>query len=222
MKLRSSLALTLIEFLLAMTIFATIAVSLYATFFSGIQISKKAKHFEAFYRNIRFTVDTMQYDLENMVLFQFDLNPPVYAFSGDSESFTLIVPTESGIKKVSYFLDDPKNVRIHTVQLGMHTAKNVAIQANESSHQIPVSVLIRQEQSWGHEPDNEILNKQILKDSLKISYASWEEENLVWNNEWKNALFPLGVRIQMTFADPSDDKNKVQIDKIIYIPWGST
>jgi|CXWL01.1.fsa_nt_gi type II secretory pathway pseudopilin PulG len=222
MKLKSSLALTLIEFLLAMAIFATIAVSVYSTFLTGIQISKKAKNFEGFYRNIRFTIEAIQNDLENMVPYQFKTqDPPVLAFYGDEHSFHLIVPTESGLKKIHYFLSDPTHVHIHKTQLGMHTAKNVAITTGEISNQKQTSVLIRQEQPWGQTPNDEILNKQILNNSWRVSYASWDEDKLIWNNEWIDPAFPIGIQIQMTFVDPSDSDHNIPINKIIYIPFGS-
>lgn len=223
MKLKSSLALTLIEFLLAMAIFATIAVSVYSTFSTGIQISKKAKNFEDFYRNIRFTIEAIQNDLENMLPFQFDTqNPPLFSFYGDEHSFHLIVPTESGLDKIHYFLSDSANGNIHKVQIGTHTKKNVAVKTQETRNQKLVSALIRQGQAWGKNSHDEILNKNILNGSWKISYGYLDDGSLAWSNEWSKPFFPISIRIQMTFVDPLDPTHNIPINKIVYIPLGLT
>lgn len=223
MKYRSSNALTLIEFLLAITIFATVALSVYATFFNGIQISKKAKNFETFYRNIRFTLDTIQYDLENMLPYQFDTqDPPVTAFSGNANSFNLISGTDNSFKRIRYLLINPQEARIHSVQIGLHTSKNVSVQTGDLSNQPQVSYLIRQEEDWGKPPVDEVLNKQIIQQDWKISYCSIDQDNnLIWKNEWNEITFPSAVKIELSFLDPDDPKHKIHLVKTIYIPLGA-
>ncbi len=218
---KKNAALTLIEFLLAFAIFGIIALCLYGTFFSGLQISKRSENFEKSFRSIRWTLDTIQFDLENMVPYHSkDQNPSNMAFSGSNKDFSLVVPTDSGLKRIHYFLVDPQNAHIHTVQIGQHTSKNVAVTTNQMSNQQQTSYLIRQEQGWGQKVQDEVLNKQIIKNSLKISYGFMDKDVLTWTNEWKDDFFPLSVRFQIAFLDPENPKHSIPIQKTIIIPTG--
>ncbi len=217
MKIKSNMAFTLIEFLIAFAIFSTIALSVYGTFYSGMQINKKAKNFELFYRNIYWSFDLIQRDLENMVAFN-DADKSLKAFSGNADGFSLVIPTNSGLKKVSYRLSEPNKIQVHKTQLGYHTSKNVPITTGHIQNEDQINYLVRQEQSWGQiSPEDEILNKQVLNNSLKISYASADKETVLWHEEWTDDGFPVGVRLEMTFIDPDNPKHSVVIRKIIPI-----
>ena len=219
MKTKPDIALTLIEFLVAFAIFSTIALSVYGTFYSGMQINKRTKNFENFYRSIYWTFDIVQRDIDNMVRFNMS-NPdnPQESFSGDATGFSLIVPSEAGFKRISYRLAEPNEAHIHKVQIGFHTSRNISLTTGHIQNQEHTNYLIRQEEIWGkNSSKEEILNRHIVSNSLKISYASLDKDSLEWKNEWTDDSFPIAIRLEMTFLAPENPKESVVIQKTIPI-----
>jgi prepilin-type N-terminal cleavage/methylation domain-containing protein len=84
---------TIIELLLGLAIFATIALSLYATFANGIRIHRKSQSVEDIYRDARMAIDILTLDLENMV--------PYYKPAEDYDHIFKTIVRESMTKNVA-------------------------------------------------------------------------------------------------------------------------
>ncbi len=64
-------AFTLIELILGLSIFSIISLCLYGVFSGGIQVNRKSKNQNDFYREIRMSFSLMEKELENMVSYGF-------------------------------------------------------------------------------------------------------------------------------------------------------
>ncbi len=69
-------AFTLIELLLGLSIFALIALSVYSVFWGGMRMTRKAKHLNPIYREMRLALDLLSVELENMVPYDFSGSTP--------------------------------------------------------------------------------------------------------------------------------------------------
>ena len=65
---KNSTAFTLLELLLAVTIFAVIATALYSSFFAGIRIFRRAQVTMEFHQDIRLVTEELAFDLRNSLL----------------------------------------------------------------------------------------------------------------------------------------------------------
>ena len=251
-KILEETGFTIIEFLLAFGIFAVIAVSLYATFFNGVRLDKKAQVLESFFHDIRCSLDAVALDVENMLPYRFgavvtsgvkirygevkDLawgkdasqdNEEERAFSGDDKSFSLLLSTDTGIKRVRYYLATPQEVSVHTEGVARGTVRGLSWGDKNDSEE-KISLFVREELPFGEpktdDPENgsdvEVLSKKVLEHGLKITYATLEEDKLVWKDEWRENFFPLGIRLTLTMVDPEDASSSVVVEKNILVPMG--
>ena len=117
---------TLIELIVGLAIFAVIALTLYSTFAQGINLNRRARHADNMCREIRWALETIALDLENMVEYQYvdaTTGEARGSFTGDETSLSFILPTDSGLKKIRYYLKSPEDVEVHQVIVN-RTARN--------------------------------------------------------------------------------------------------
>ena len=212
---------------------AIMSVSLYLTFANGIAINRKAQRLEDFYREARWTLDTMTLELEVMTNYKYQdfYQHRQGGFRGELHSMVLIFPTDSGIRWVRYALRDREEVKVHQVLVGTHTKGNTEMTLVEEK-QAAVQWLVREEGPASNlfHPDNpkidnvEILSRHIPLEGLKFSYAFKDPERkdspLSWREQWGLAHHPAGIRIEITFIDPQGDAAPLNIKKDILIPTG--
>src|SRR3989338_7576018 len=107
---------TIIELLIALSIFAVIAVTLYSTFFAGISVWKRSEDKSGTYQDIRVVFDDIARDLKNMVYFTKE-KESAYVFVGMPKKVIFMTleeyateSMESGkeVARVSYSFDDTK------------------------------------------------------------------------------------------------------------------
>lgn len=197
---------TLIELLIALSIFAIIAITLYSTFFAGISVWKRSGDNSDAYQNIRIVFEDMARDIKNMIYFTKD-KESMYVFSGMPGEIILMTLKEGAsekmepnkeLAKVAYSFDDIKNE------------------------------LIRQEAGIAFGFDVKKAGKEVLLENLedfKFEYcydSGDEDEPYLWQEEWKdeNAKTPRGIRITASLKTGKNAKEMSKITRVIFIPTG--
>ena len=223
---------TLIEALLGILIFSIIASSLYGVFHSGLQINRRSEDVNQIYREIRWSLERMSKDLGNMASYDFsNSDAKKTAFTATDGKISFIIPTEEGLKVVSYFLRDPQEDSIYKVIVGKHSEKNssVTVRYEEKEN---LQLLVREEKPFedifrladNQKIDEEIFSPNVKTGSLKFSYAYFagKEDNgkIVWRDHWSGKYIPSGVRIEMTFVKNNKTSEPVTIQKDVFIPIG--
>ncbi|MFA5261178.1 MAG: prepilin-type N-terminal cleavage/methylation domain-containing protein, partial [Candidatus Omnitrophota bacterium] len=234
---RRSRGFTFLEILLALSLVSVLAGSLYATYASGIQIHKRAQKLEQWSRSAFWSFDAMALDLENMLPYHSPAGAasvPDDFFEGTSSGLKLLCSTEEGMKEVRYFLKDADYGTVHKVIVGSRSrAVNAPITIEMSEHS-RVQFLAREERAFPAEGGQsemplgeglEILNRYVLKDSLKFSFAettraaAWGD--IQWETAWKKPALPSLVRIEMTLVNPQAPEETVNLQKDVFIPAGA-
>ena len=230
---RSSLTgFTLIEILLGLTIFSIIAVSLYSTFSSGIQLSRRSDDSGRIYREATLIFDRLATDLQSAQYYSFDNSyPQLLAFAGAGDQLTFFVPSEKGLRSVSYFLRDPQNDFVYKTIIAKRSARPQTIISNFEEKESR-DLLVREErpfvdflqQSPEPSPDREILSSRIQEGSLKFSYAYLKKQGealeTVWQDSWSLHYPPSGVRVTLTFVNSEKSKGPVTLTRDLFIPAG--
>jgi hypothetical protein len=222
--LHKQTAFTLIEFLLAFSIFAVISLTIYAVFFNGIQISRKSQSLGDSLSEMQWSFSTIASDLENMVSYTMsDAEEKHPSFLGNSTGFTFWIATSDGLRRVKYSIASLEEVQIHTVEVGNRRAKKVSIK-NSSSTQLSTVYLLRSETPLTNDPgfseEEEILTRKIIAGSWKISYAAKEKDSIVWKDQLEDDVPPLGLRISTQFVNSSDLDHPFAVQQNLMVPIG--
>lgn len=223
---------TLIEVVLGLSIFAITALTFYAIFSNGLRINDRAAASEQLYRELRWSLDTLTLDLENMVPYE-GYNAGVGAFEGTEQTLSLIRPTAEGLKIIRYSLQNPEQTKIFETRMGERSSKNKPIIVNYTQEE-KIEFLVREEQQFsesggsesdaGNEP--EILSTHIQPGSLRFSYGYRGEDQgqtpqLVWKDDWSDVHFPALVRVELGFVEPGQSQVALSVKKDILVPAGS-
>ena len=102
---------TLVELLLAMTLFSIIAVTIYSTFRSGITAWRKVEEVSSTYKDLRLVLDRISVELRNsqdMGIFDFEGTGDKLTFVSVLDKYRPDVGREPVIAKISYFLEAEK------------------------------------------------------------------------------------------------------------------
>ena len=119
-------AFTLIELLLGLSIFSVVSLCLYASFSTGIHLSRRSEKNNKIYREIRWALEQMSLDLENAVFYDFSNSyPGKLSFIGEDEKISFLLPSDEGLKVVSYYHMKPSESKIHQTLIGKTYSKNV-------------------------------------------------------------------------------------------------
>src|SRR3972149_5589222 len=96
----SHASFTFIELLIALSIFAVVAVTLYSTFFAGISVWKRSGDSSGIYQDIRIVFDDMARDLKNMIYFTKE-KESAYAFTGMPQQIAFMTLAEYASEKMT-------------------------------------------------------------------------------------------------------------------------
>lgn len=223
---------TLIELILGFSIFALIGITLYAVFSNGVRINSRADQSEQIYREMRWSLDNLTLDLENMVNYESYRNE-LGPFRGNEQSLSFALPSDQGLKIIRYSVQPPEQSKIFKTQIGEHTTKNKPIIVNYSEEQkieflvreeIPFFVAAGSDTEQPGEPD--VLSTHIEPGSLRFSYGYQEKNNgqtgeIAWKNEWADVHYPAAVRVEMNLVDPDNPGEPLIVRKDIFVPAGS-
>lgn len=223
---------TLIEILLAMTIFSLIGLSLYGTFQSGIAINRRSEAIDQVTRESSWALDQLTRDLENMTGYDFSNSyPKLSACDGRANKITLILPVHDRLKAVTYFLTSPGNSFIYQTIMGRHTLKNVAL-TNRVQQEGRLNLFVREEtdfvdylqSSETKKTQRDVLSARVIEGSLKFSYGYLQGEgpsaSILWKDSWKGQYIPSRVRVEVAFRGSGKDEKPVIFKKDLFIPTG--
>ncbi|MDD5680592.1 MAG: prepilin-type N-terminal cleavage/methylation domain-containing protein [Candidatus Omnitrophica bacterium] len=199
-------AFTFIELLIALSIFAVVAVTLYSTFFAGLSVWKRSGDGSDVYQDIRTVFDDMARDFRNMIYFTKD-KESMYIFSGMPKEIILMTLEEGAsekmepyreVVKVTYSFDDTKGE------------------------------LIRQRAALAFGFDLKKAEKEVLLKDLgdfKFEYCYYsgdEDEPYLWQEEWKDEdeKTPRGIRITAVLKNGKGGEEMSKITRVIFIPTG--
>lgn len=228
-------AFTLVELLLGVTIFAVIAVCLYATFSSGFRLSEQSEKNNKTYREIRWVLELMTQDLENMVPYDFLRSyPDRKAFEGDKDKIVLLLAEEGGLKAIRYFLSQAKRDEVKKTIIGKTYKKNVnqtvSFKQEENKY-----YLIRESipfldylEGISDDDNQEVLSKDIAPDGLGFSFAYLKEEegsDIIWKDSWEQDYIPFGVHIEIKFVSLENNKEPFMVSRDVLVPagfWGES
>lgn len=237
---KSYRAFTLVELLLALSIFSIVAVCVYGTFWAGVKINQRAEGENEAYRQIRLALDLMAVDLENAVPYDFTGSyPGQTAFKGEDGAVTFILPSGKGLKAIRYYLDSAQEGRVHKVVVGTRHDRNVDTLVDYREQEVRPRNLVREEWDFpdylggtsGEHHAVEVLATGVGENSLEFFYGyllspAGGEDNRVddvyeWREEWTQGDIPRMVRIEMDFFLAGTAQRMAAMRKDVLIPHGS-
>lgn len=200
---------TIIELLIGLTIFSIIAVSLYSTFFSSTSVWKRSEDLNRVYQEARWSLDTMAKELHNTIVLNYKgESEDSFSFNGASDNISFLLATDTGIKRISYFLEEIKSnddkiiFSLKRQELGFIDS----LQTQNDSEQT-----------------EEIFSNLVSEGGLNFSYAFQNEieEIIEWKDAWNESKnLPRGIKIALTLVDPRNPNSKIDFSKTIFIPTG--
>jgi len=208
---------TLLELLIAVTIFSIAAVVLYSTLYTGIRVMRRSDELSKVHQELRITTEMVALDLRNSLLAPIAEVPtedlvtegveeeeePIYFFKGDEKGFdftTLIdtVSADTAVKRqicnVRYYFDAEKGGLARKVR-----SQSTGFADRPEDSEVLISVLEDMEVSYSYEGEDE--------DSPPLWLSEWEVEEAV----------PLGVKIKFKLKGMGRLKD---ITKVVLIPVG--
>jgi len=218
-KAKGYRSFTLVELMVAVSIFAVIALCLYSVFAGGVRIWTKQEEGFKSSHSVRLVMDMIAKELRNSINYsQPETSQPGaesrqdLKFYGDEQKVSFITFIGGRLAKVEYLFENS------TVQGGV-LKKKIAFQANDFK-----------------EEGQDAMNETALLSGIKnfsLEYAHKKEEgssSIEWKGSWGedgseiSAKVPIGVRINLVFR-AVDRKGKVIFEenfrKTIFIPTGS-
>ena len=222
-------AFTFIELLLGISIFSVVALCVYNTFATGIQINRRAQGQGSVSREIRWSLNMFSSEIENMLPYDFSNSyPDKFACAGQSGQLTFIAAGPQGLKVISYYLASPQAGKVYQTVMGQTSKKNVAV-TDIREEEIKYNSLMRKERLLidylNGDPDKgsniETIAAHIKEGGLKFTYGfkgKKEGTGLSWKNEWKDKRLPSYVRIELQFIDPEQNNDIIPVTKDVFIP----
>jgi type II secretion system protein J len=188
---------TFIELIIAVSIFAVVAVAIYSTFGSGISAWKKAQAAQKLYQEIRLGLGKMTLDLENAAFYSQKDGFANFEGKKDMLSFYSLVenlqaePAHRALHKITYSLEEPDLKRLE---------QSFAQSVQEAP-----------------EGEPEVLASGIKRLNLLYCYQQEGEPPYKWKDSWNDLqAIPQGIKIELVLSE-SDD---LVFTKFVFIPTG--
>ncbi len=230
-------AFSLLELLLALSIFVVVAVCVYGTFWTGARLSDRSKEEYQTYHQIRLALDTIGTDLENAVFYDFTNSyPGKTAFEGKEDAVTFLTISKDALRVIRYSLKSIERDHIHRVVIGRSSARNVTTIANYREQGMRLSRLVREEWNFidyvsgAREIDSETIAVDIKENSLKFVFGylpgEGKEKNKAddlyeWHPRWLRPYLPRMVRVQMDFFVAGREQRTISVHKDVFMPHGT-
>jgi type II secretion system protein J len=196
MRKKNKAGFTLLELLLAVTIFSIVAVALYASFNAGIRILRRSEEVMSYHQDLRIVMDELSLDLHNSLLAE------IYS---ETEKFET-AGAEGGEEEHVYFFTGERKTFSFVTLRDTYTEKGLernicnvtySLKGGESGG------LVRslQYQSTGF-ASNDSGEDTLLTgiEDLEVTYsyaAEDEDEPPVWLDYWdQEEKIPLGVKVK--------------------------
>ncbi|MCD4781534.1 MAG: prepilin-type N-terminal cleavage/methylation domain-containing protein [Candidatus Omnitrophica bacterium] len=230
MVLKKNKGFTLIEVALGLSLVSIIGLAIYTSFSLGIKLSRRSDQNTEMFSQMRWAVDAITRETENMVPYDFSKSyPDKKEFEGSSSSVTFIVPLADQLKVVRYYLKDPDATFITKTLLGRRHKRQpdrIDVLSQETDDW---RVLVRVEQNLidymrnisPDKEDEEVICTHILRDGLRFQYGYQnEDENIDWEDTWQEKYIPSHIQFEIDFQLANQDQEKTTIKKRVLIPIG--
>ncbi len=226
-------AFTLLELLLALTVFGIIASSLFAVFHNGMRIQKRVDAINFFNREVMWALDQFQYDIENAVDYDFSGTLSLeeeLPFKGQNDTISLITITDRKLEVISYFLADPKQSQTFV------TVFNPDGPQDSVTSEDTTQLLIRKRQPLRDylsgddlNIEEEILSRRIKSEGLTFSFLRYmdaqstdgqdviEEGQSKWVSIWEDAEMPYIVRMNFDYVPRTEEEKAIEISRLAVI-----
>ncbi|GEM_PF-538121 len=234
-------AFSLIELLLALSIFSAIALCVYGTFWAGVKLNQRSNGESAVYQQMRLALDLMSSELERALPYDFTNSYPDHtAFEGDGSAVTFLLASGKGLKVVRYYLDSAQEGAVHKIIIGKKYRRNVDTVAVYSRQDVKLRDLVREEWDFreyvsgmtGEDHATEIIATGIVENSLKFAFGyaagqgngdpdAGEDDAYQWRDQWTQDHIPSLVRIEMDFLLSGTTSRVIATRKDIFIPHGA-
>lgn len=223
---------TLIEILLSLTIFSVIALTLYSTFATGMQLARRSENAAKIYREIRWSLERMKTDLQNTVDYDFRRSyPDRRVFTGKPDRVSFLIATDQGLKRVTYSLKAPEQNVIYQAIMGRHHSRNIS-QYTNYREQRNIYLLVREEQSFvdslqeeeARNVQSDIVSTSLLEGGLEFSYpfleGAGDNPRIVWKGAWEERYLPAAVHVKMRFINYENKEVPIIVEQDIFVPTG--
>ncbi|MDB4349331.1 prepilin-type N-terminal cleavage/methylation domain-containing protein [Omnitrophica bacterium] len=198
MMKENSSGFTLLELLLAVTIFSVVAVALYSSFHAGIRILRRSEDVMKYHQDLRLVTDELSLDLRNALLAEIhgetekgiaeeteaeEEEEPVYFFLGDGKSFTFVTLKDAFSEKGSR--RQVCNIKYY-------------FQGGETSRFMR-SISYQSKGFATNQDEDEALLADVIDDiEVTYSYEGEDEDSPpIWLNYWEQEeKIPLGVKVK--------------------------
>ena len=195
MKSKDYQGFTLLELLIAVTIFSIVSIAIYSSFSVGIRAWRKAEESYKVRQEARHALEDIGYELRTAVNF----TPVPFEGSSDCVSFSRVLKSSNkyseGIFKITYTFDAEAKSLYYILQTYQESV---------------------QEESG----IKSILTSGISGFQLKYAYLDGEE--VIWRDDWQSDEIdvPFGVKVSLFY--PSQSKGQdIEFSETILIPTGA-
>ena len=202
---------TLIEMLITTSILGIIAVAIFSTFASGLNIYKRVRAYSGVQVDVLFAFEKMERDLRNA------LNFSGIDFSGDTKeiSFAGVIKItnakreqEVSLGRIFYYVDNTKGILVKEEQDYSHAVSE--IRKGKGRSKVLASM---QGMNFSYYYFDSATKRYAWKDSWKLEKQKTEDKEQ--KSEDKKARIPLGVKVEGTFKDGT--KN-IRLARTVFIP----
>jgi len=205
-------AFTLMELLVAVSIFSVIILCLYAVFAGGIRVWRRQEEGFRYTHTTRLALDKMAKELKNVINYSVpeegdEPGNENLQFIGEGNRVSFMTILGADIAKVSYFFEN-----------------------NEGGDNVLKRVAVLQKEGFSEEAQKEeILVRYLSEVSFKyVSEGGESASPVTWKDSWvagdgeQEATIPKGVMATLVFKEDEEEQGEAEIfKKAIFIPIGT-
>ena len=195
---------TMVELLIALTIFATVAIALYTAFSLGVSVWRRTESGIDLHQDVRVKLERVAKDLRGAVVYS------GIPFEGEQSRlvFASVVMHSDPEAEKRY----PQICKIV-----------YSVETDEESKSLLTRVVAGKESGFDEESTLAKRNPffgNVEEFSIKYAYAGEEVTEHDWRDSWEGEGMPRGIEITLSLQDPTEEKSKLDFKKKIFIPIG--
>jgi prepilin-type N-terminal cleavage/methylation domain-containing protein len=222
---------TLVEILLALSIFALVGVCMQSVFYNGIRLSRHTGADQDTNHQMVLAFELLEKDLQNIIAFDFSGMANKATFKGEGQMMEFVTRRKNALWMVRYSLSEEMKDNVHQEIVGATYQKNVAVTegkvqsaktVNLTREEVFLADYLKNNFQWVKEEDKEIIASAVVQEQFSVEYGYYnDQDELSWSHSWDKDSVPQVVRLTLPLMqDPSKGKTR-SIHKLILIPIGS-
>lgn len=198
MKTKGLRGFTLLELLIAVTIFSIVAVAIYSSFNVGIRAWRKAENSYKVRQEARHALNTIGRELRCAI-----------------NSTAIEMPFEGSSNYVSFC----RTMKVPNPQGGYSEGIFEMTYTFEAEDKAVYYIL----QTYEERAKKETGTKSLLASDVldfKLQYAYLDLDKVVWKDGWEELNIPLGVKVSLSYPSQSEGQ-VVEYSETFFIPTGT-